>query len=198
VIVGGGPAGLAAGVYGAPEGLKTVIVEREAPGGHSGAELAHRKLPGFSLRPQRRRSGPPRRGAGEAFRRRLAPQEAVRVRREGPYNVITLADGGELSCHAMVIASGVQWRKLDVPGIGRLQGAGVYYGAGSTEAISCRDEDIYIVGGANSARQAAIHFARYARRVVMLVRGKKSRRHHVAVPDPRYRADAEYPGRMWD
>jgi thioredoxin reductase (NADPH) len=94
------------------------------------------------------------------------------VRSEGPYRVITLADGSELSCHAMVIASGVQWRKLEVPGIERIQGAGVYYGAGSTEALSCREEDVYIVGGANSAGQAAINFARYARNVVMLVRGK--------------------------
>src|SRR5262249_17991159 len=86
--------------------------------------------------------------------------------------VITLADGGELSCHAMVIASGVQWRKLDVPGIERLQGAGVYYGAASTEALSCREEDVYIVGGANSAGQAAVHFARYAKSVGMLVRGE--------------------------
>src|SRR5262249_39481468 len=96
----------------------------------------------------------------------------MRARREGPYHVITLADGSELSCHAMVIASGVQWRKLDVPGIERLQGAGVYYGAGPTEALSCRDEDVYVVGGANSAGQAAINFARYARNVTMLVRGE--------------------------
>jgi len=96
----------------------------------------------------------------------------VKICSQGPYRVLTLADGIELSCHSVVIASGVQWRKLDVPGIDRIQGAGVYYGAGSTEAISCRDEDVYIVGGANSAGQAAIHFARYARNVVMLVRGK--------------------------
>jgi thioredoxin reductase (NADPH) len=173
VIVGGGPAGLAAGVYGASEGLKTVIVEREAPGGQAGLSSRIENYLGF---PSGLSGGDlARRAVAQAKRfgaEILAPQEAVRVRREGPYHVITLADGGELSCHAMVIASGVQWRKLDVPGIGRLQGAGVYYGAGSTEAISCRDEDIYIVGGANSAGQAAIHFARYAHRVVMLVRGR--------------------------
>jgi thioredoxin reductase (NADPH) len=102
----------------------------------------------------------------------LAPQEVVKVRAEGPYRILTLADGSELSCHAMVISTGVQWRKLDVPGIEQLQGAGVYYGAGSTEALSCRGEDVYIVGGANSAGQAAMNFARYAQNVIMLVRGE--------------------------
>jgi thioredoxin reductase (NADPH) len=173
VIVGGGPAGLAAGVYGASEGLKTVIVEREAPGGQAGLSSRIENYLGF---PSGLSGGDLARRAVAQARRFgaeiLAPQEAVRVRREGPYHIITLADGAEISCHAMVIASGVQWRKLDVPGIERLQGAGVYYGAGSTEAISCRDEDVYIVGGANSAGQAAIHFARYARNVVMLVRGR--------------------------
>lgn len=172
VIVGGGPAGLAAGVYGASEGLKTVIVEREAPGGQAGLSSRIENYLGFPSG----LSGTDltRRAVAQAKRfgvEILAPQEVVKVRREGPYRVITLGDGSELSCHAMVIASGVQWRKLDVPGIDRLQGAGVYYGAGSTEAISCREEEVYIVGGANSAGQAAIHFARYARSVVMLVRG---------------------------
>ena len=173
VIVGGGPAGLAAGVYGASEGLKTVIVEREAPGGQAGLSSRIENYLGF---PSGLSGGDlARRAVAQAKRfgaEILAPLEAAKARREGPYHVITLADGAELSCHAMVIASGVQWRKLDVPGIERLQGAGVYYGAGPTEAFSCRDEDVYIVGGANSAGQAAIHFARYARNVVMLVRGK--------------------------
>ena len=172
VIVGGGPAGLAAGVYGASEGLKTVIVEREAPGGQAGLSSRIENYLGFPSG----LSGDDlaRRAVAQAKRfgaEIVAPQEVVRVRCEGPYRILTLADGSELSCHAMVIATGVQWRKLDVPGIARLQGAGVYYGAASTEAISCRDEDVYVVGGANSAGQAAIHFARYARRVVMLVRG---------------------------
>ena len=172
VIVGGGPAGLAAGVYGASEGLKTVIVEREAPGGQAGQSSRIENYLGFPSGLSgddlaRRAVAQARRFGAEI----LAPQEVVKIRSEGPYRVITLADGGELSCHAMVIASGVQWRKLDIPGIERLQGAGVYYGAGSTEALSCRDEDVFVVGGANSAGQAAIHFARYARSVVMLVRG---------------------------
>ncbi|HEY1336015.1 MAG TPA: FAD-dependent oxidoreductase, partial [Bryobacteraceae bacterium] len=168
-----GPAGLAAGVYGASEGLNTVIVEREAPGGQAGLSSRIENYLGF---PSGLSGGDLARRAVAQARRFgveiLAPQEVVKVRREGPYNLITMADGGELSCHAMIIASGVQWRKLSVPGIERLQGAGVYYGAGPTEAISCRDEDVYVIGGANSAGQAAIHFARYARSVIMLVRGK--------------------------
>ena len=172
VIVGGGPAGLAAGVYGASEGLKTVIVESEAPGGQAGLSSRIENYLGF---PSGLSGGDLARRAVAQARRFgadiLSPQEVVKARCEGPYRILTLADGSELSCHAIVIASGVQWRKLDVPGIAKLQGAGVYYGAASTEAVSCRDEDVYIVGGANSAGQAAIHFARYAKSVVMLVRG---------------------------
>ncbi len=88
-----------------------------------------------------------------------------------PIAYLRLNDGTELSCHAMLLATGVQWRKLDIPGIDRLQGAGVYYGGSMTEAASCKDEDVYIVGGANSAGQAAMSYSQYARRVVMLVRG---------------------------
>src|SRR6202043_2931305 len=101
----------------------------------------------------------------------LAPQEAVSVRAEGPYRFVKLSDGSELSCHALMVATGVQWRRLEAPGIDRLQGAGVYYGGGSTEAISCKGEIVYVVGGANSAGQAAMNFARYAQRVVIAVRG---------------------------
>lgn len=173
VIVGGGPAGLAAAVYGASEGLKTVIVEREAPGGQAGLSSRIENYLGF---PSGLSGGDLARRAVAQARRFgaeiLAPQEVTCVRADGAYRIVTLADGSELSCHALVIATGVQWRKLDIPGIDRLQGAGVYYGAGSTEAISCRDEDVYIVGGANSAGQAAMNFARYARKVVMLVRGE--------------------------
>jgi thioredoxin reductase (NADPH) len=172
LIVGGGPAGLAAGVYGASEGLKTVIVEREAPGGQAALSSRIENYLGFpsglSGNDLARRAVAQAKRFGVEI---LAPQEVVAIRSEGTYRMITLSDGTELSCHAVVIASGVQWRKLDVPGIDRMQGAGVYYGAGSTEAFSCREEDVYIVGGANSAGQAAIHFARYAKNVVMLVRG---------------------------
>jgi thioredoxin reductase (NADPH) len=172
VIVGGGPAGLAAAVYGASEGLKTVIVEREAPGGQAGLSSRIENYLGFpsglSGNDLARRAVAQARRFGAEI---LAPQEVTRARTEGPYRIITLADGSELSCHAMVISTGVQWRKLNVPGMERLHGAGVYYGAGSTEAIACKDEDVYIVGGANSAGQAAMNFARYARSVIMLVRG---------------------------
>jgi thioredoxin reductase (NADPH) len=102
----------------------------------------------------------------------LSPLEAVGVRTEGSYRIIKLADGNEISCHALMIASGVQWRRLEAPGIDRLQGAGVYYGGGATEALSCKGENVYVVGGANSAGQAAMNFAKYAERVVMLVRGE--------------------------
>jgi thioredoxin reductase (NADPH) len=101
----------------------------------------------------------------------LAPQEAVSVRTEGSYRIIKLADGNEISCHALMIASGVQWRRLQAPGMDRLQGAGIYYGGGATEAISCKGEQVYVVGGANSAGQAAMNFAKYADSVVILVRG---------------------------
>jgi len=173
VIVGGGPAGLAAAVYGASEGLKTVVVERDAPGGQAGLSSRIENYLGFpsglSGTDLARRAVAQARRFGTEI---LAPQEVTNVRSEGPYRIVTLADGSELSCHAMMIATGVQWRKLNVPGMERLQGAGVYYGAGSTEALSCRDEDVYIIGGANSAGQAAMNFARYAKNVIMLVRGE--------------------------
>src|SRR4051794_12063381 len=172
-IVGGGPAGLAAAVYGASEGLKTVIIEREAPGGQAGLSSRIENYLGF---PSGLSGGDLTRRAVAQARRFgaeiLTAQEAVRVRSEGTYRTLTLANGSEISCHALLIATGVQWRKLDIPGIGNLQGAGVYYGAGSTEAAACRNEDVYIIGGANSAGQAAMNFSRFAKRVVMLVRGK--------------------------
>jgi thioredoxin reductase (NADPH) len=171
-IVGGGPAGLAAAVYGASEGLKTVMIEREAPGGQAGLSSRIENYLGF-----------PSGLSGSVFARRavdqarrfgveiVSPQEASSIRANDPYRFIQLSDGAELSCHALILAMGVQWRKLGIPGEDRLQGAGVYYGASSAEGISCRDEDVYLVGGANSAGQAAMFFAKFARRVVMLVRG---------------------------
>jgi len=171
-IVGGGPAGLAAAVYGASEGLHTVIVEREAPGGQAGMSSRIENYLGF---PSGLSGGDLARRAVVQARRFgveiLAPQEAVGARTEGPYRIIKLADGNEISCHALMIASGVQWRRLEAPGIDRLQGAGVYYGGGATEALSCKGEIVYVVGGANSAGQAAMNFAKYADRVVILVRG---------------------------
>ena len=171
-IVGGGPAGLAAAVYGASEGLRTVIIERQAPGGQAGMSSRIENYLGF---PTGLSGGDlARRAVVQATRfgvEILSPQEVTAVRTEGPYRILKMADGNELSCHALMIASGVQWRRLDAPGVDRLQGAGVYYGGGATEALSCKGEIIYVVGGANSAGQAAMNFARYAEKVVILVRG---------------------------
>jgi thioredoxin reductase (NADPH) len=171
-IVGGGPAGLAAAVYGASEGLHTVMLDREAPGGQAGMSSRIENYLGF---PAGLSGGDLARRAVVQARRFgveiLAPQEAVGVRTEGPYRIIKLADDSEISCHALMIATGVQWRRLDAPGVDRLQGAGVYYGGGATEALSCKGEMVYIVGGANSAGQAAMNFSKYAERVVILVRG---------------------------
>ena len=172
MIIGGGPAGLAASVYGASEGLKTVMIEREAPGGQAGLSSRIENYLGF-----------PSGLSGSIFARRavdqakrfgveiVSPQQADSLRIEGPYRYIRLSDGTELSCHALILAMGVQWRKLAIPGEEKLQGAGVYYGAASTEAIACAGEDVYLVGGANSAGQAAMFFAKTARRVIMVVRG---------------------------
>ena len=171
-IVGGGPAGLAAAVYGASEGLHTVIVEREAPGGQAGMSSRIENYLGF---PSGLSGGDLARRAVVQARRFgveiLSPQEVVAVRTEGSYRIIKLTDGSEISCHALMISTGVQWRRLEAPGIDRLQGAGVYYGGGATEALSCKGEVVYVVGGANSAGQAALNFAKYAERVVLLVRG---------------------------
>jgi thioredoxin reductase (NADPH) len=173
VITGAGPAGLAAAVYGASEGLKTLVIEREAPGGQAGLSSRIENYLGF---PQGiSGSELTRRAVAQAQRfqvEMLAPQEVESLRIDGPYRFLKLANGSEISCHALVIATGLQWRKLDIPGMDELQGAGVYYGAGIVEARSCKDEDVYIIGGANSAGQAAVHFSSYARRVVMLVRGE--------------------------
>jgi thioredoxin reductase (NADPH) len=171
-IVGGGPAGLAAAVYGASEGLHTVMVEREAPGGQAGMSSRIENYLGFpaglSGNDLARRAVVQAQRFGVEI---LSPLEAVAVRTEGSYRIIKLADQNDISCHALMIATGVQWRRLDVPGVDKLQGAGIYYGGGATEALSCKGELVYVVGGANSAGQAAMNFARYADRVVILVRG---------------------------
>jgi len=173
VIVGGGPAGLAAGVYAASEGLKTVIIERDAPGGQAGLSSRIENYLGFpsglSGSDLTRRAVTQARRFGVQI---LSPQEATGLRADGSYRYVKLGDGAELACHSVLLATGVQWRRLDVPGLDRLQGAGIYYGAASSEAMTCANEEVYIVGGANSAGQAAMNFSRYARRVIMLVRGE--------------------------
>lgn len=171
-IIGGGPAGLAAAVYGASEGLHTVIIERDAPGGQAGMSSRIENYLGFPTGLSG--SDLARRAVVQAQRfgvEILSPQSAAGVRTEGPYRFIRLADGSEISCHALLIATGVQWRRLEAPGIDKLQGAGVYYGGGATEALACKGEIVYVVGGANSAGQAAINFAKFADKVVILVRG---------------------------
>jgi thioredoxin reductase (NADPH) len=171
-IVGGGPAGLAAAVYGASEGLKTVMLESEAMGGQAGLSSRIENYLGFpsglSGADLARRAVTQARRFGVEI---LSPVQVSAIQVEGMYRFLQLGNGSRFSCHAVVLATGVQWRRLDVPGMDRLQNAGVYYGAASTEAASCRDEEVYIVGGANSAGQAAMFLSRYARRVIMLVRG---------------------------
>ena len=172
LIVGGGPAGLAAAVYGASEGLKTVMIEREAPGGQAGMSSRIENYLGFPSG----LSGADlaRRAVAQAKRfgvEILAPQEVTKLRVEAGSKFVTLGDGTEIGAKAMLIATGVSYRKLNVPGMDRVYGAGVYYGAAMTEAVGCRGEDVYIVGGANSAGQAAVFFSQHARRVIMLVRG---------------------------
>ena len=173
VIVGGGPAGLAAAVYGASEGLSTVMIERSAPGGQAGSSSRIENYLGFPVG----LSGDDlaRRGVTQAKRfgvEILTPQEVVGVKLEDPYRIVKLADGSEINCHALLLATGVYWRRLDLPGCDRLTGKGVYYGAAKTEALSCQGEHIYLVGGANSAGQAAMYFSQYAAKVTMLVRGE--------------------------
>jgi len=171
-ILGGGPAGLAAAVYGASEGLRTVMIEMDAPGGQAGMSSRIENYLGF---PSGLSGGDLARRAVAQARRFgveiLSPQRVTSVQVEGPTRTVTLADGGNLGCKALLIATGVSYRRLNVPGAERLQGCGVYYGSAMTEAMSCKDEDVYIIGGANSAGQAAMYFSKYARRVVMLVRG---------------------------
>lgn len=171
IIVGGGPAGLAAAVYGASEGLETVMIEQQAPGGQAGSSSRIENYLGF---PVGLSGGDLARRAVTQARRFgveiLTPQTAESVRLQDSYRIVTLGDGSEISGHALLIATGVAYRKLDVPGMERLTGAGVYYGAAMTEAIACQGEVVYVVGGANSAGQAAMYFSKYAKQVVMLVR----------------------------
>jgi thioredoxin reductase (NADPH) len=173
VVVGAGPAGLAATVYGSADGLHTLLIEREAPGGQAGRSSRIENYLGFPTGLSgtdlaRRAIAQARRFGAEI----LAPQEVRSVRVEGPSRVLTLADGSEVGCRAVVIATGIAYRKLDVPGLDPLNGAGVYYYAPMSEAFSYRDGNVYIVGGANSAGQAAMYFSRFARQVTMLVRGE--------------------------
>jgi len=173
IIIGGGPAGLAAAVYGASEGLSTLLIERQAPGGQAGMSSNIENYLGF---PSGLTGGNlARRAVTQAIRfgaEILTPQEVVGIRVDDPYRIVKVKDGTEISCHALIIACGVSYRNLDgVKGIEKLTGAGVYYGASMVDALSCKGEDIFMVGGANSAGQAAIHFSKHAKTVTVLVRG---------------------------
>jgi thioredoxin reductase (NADPH) len=177
VIVGGGPSGLAAAVYGASEGLKTVLIEREAPGGQAGTSSRIENYLGF---PAGLSGGDLARRAVDQARRFdveiLTPQEVSAIRVEDTYRIVTLADGTEISCYALIITTGVSYRKLDASGVQRLTGRGIYYGAAQTEALSCKGEDVFIVGGANSAGQAAMFFSNQARKIFILYRGDDLRK----------------------
>ncbi len=172
IIVGAGPAGLGAAVYGASEGLRTLMIDKEATGGQAGTSSRIENYLGFpnglsGADLARRATAQAQRLGAEI----LTAQEVTGVRVEDPYRLVTLGDGTELSCRALVIATGVSVRKLDAPGVDVLTGAGIYYGAALTEAAYYRGEQVIVVGGANSAGQGAMFFSQYASRVTMLVRG---------------------------
>jgi thioredoxin reductase (NADPH) len=172
VVVGGGPAGLAAAVYGASEGLRTVLVERDAPGGQAGQSSRIENYLGFPVG----LSGGDlaRRATAQAQRfgaQLLSVRDAVGLEARGPARVLHLAGGDEIAAHAVVIATGVQYRTLAVPGVAELTGRGVYYGGSRAEALACRGERVVVVGGANSAGQAALHFAGFADHVTIVHRG---------------------------
>lgn len=172
VITGAGPAGLAAAVYGASEGLRTVLIESKAPGGQAGSSSFIENYLGF-----------PKGISGDELARRavsqatrfgaeiLTPVNATGVRLQDPYRFVVLSDGSEIGCKALLITTGVSYRLLDVPGADRLAGAGVYYGAAGSEAPLCTSQEVFIVGAGNSAGQAAMHLSRYAASVTLLVRG---------------------------
>jgi thioredoxin reductase (NADPH) len=171
-IVGGGPAGLAAAVYAASEGLRTVVVEKEAPGGQAGQSASIENYLGFP----KGLSGADlaHRAVAQASRfgaEMLLARDVVGLETRGPVRAVRFDDSGDLEARALVVASGVSYRRLEGPGLADLAGRGVYYGSSASEASQCEGDDVYIVGGANSAGQAALNFARYAKRVVMVVRG---------------------------
>lgn len=171
IIIGAGPAGLAAAVYGASEGLRTVVIERDAAGGQAGTSARIENYLGF---PQgvsgadltRRATTQAKRLGAEI----LTAQEVVGIRIEDPYRIVALGDGSELNCHAVLIATGVKVRELRVPGIEPLIGASVYYGAATSEAVHYQDKKVFVIGAANSAGQGAVFLSQYASEVSILIR----------------------------
>jgi thioredoxin reductase (NADPH) len=171
IVVGAGPAGLAAAVYGASEGLRTLVIEPHAPGGQAGSSSKIENYLGFPSGITGADLGRRAHVQASRFGAEFLTQRATGLRIDGQYRFIQLADGREVSSHVVLLSLGVHYRKLEIPGASQLAGRGIYYGAALVEAVSCKDEDVFVVGGANSAGQAALHFARYARKVTMLVRG---------------------------
>ncbi|HEY2163977.1 MAG TPA: FAD-dependent oxidoreductase [Gemmatimonadaceae bacterium] len=173
IVIGGGPAGLGAAVYAASEGLRTILVERYATGGQAGTSSQIENYLGFPSGVSgadlaRRATTQAKRFGAEV----VTAQDVASIERRDPYRVVKLSDGSDMQAKAVLISSGMEVRRLDVPGIEGLVGTGVFYGAALTEAATYRDRDVYVVGGANSAGQGAMFFSRYARRVTMLVRGE--------------------------
>jgi len=182
VIVGGGPAGLANAVYGASEGLKTLLIEQEAPGGQAGTSSRIENYLGFPSGITGADLAQRASAQAKRFGAEILSQEVRQIRREDPYRIIELSDGSKVSAYAVLISAGMEVRKLEVPGIEELVGIGVYYGAAMTEAITYKDQRVCMVGGANSAGQGALFFARYAKTVTMLTRSplRKSMSHYLA------------------
>jgi len=173
VILGGGPAGLAAAVYGASEGLKTLLVERHATGGQAGQSSRIENYLGFPAGLSGAELA--RRATAQALRlgaEMLTAREVLGIRENGPARVVTLDGGAEIGCHSVLIATGVHYSRLDAPGVEGLTGSGVYYGASPAEAAAVEGEDVVVVGAANSAGQAAIDLASRARRVTLLCRSE--------------------------
>ena len=175
IIIGSGPAGLASAVYAGSEGYRCLVVEKAAPGGQAGSSPKIENYLGF-----------PSGISGDDLTRRavsqakrfgveiLSAQEAVKVAVKDAYRIVTLADGTELSCHAVLIATGASFHKLKMPGADQLTGAGIYYGAAYTEAMNYKDKEVFVVGGANSAAQGALYLTRFARKVHVLIRGPEA------------------------
>jgi len=172
IVIGGGPAGLGSAVYGASEGLRTVLVERQATGGQAGQSSRIENYLGFpdgvsgaQLTDRARRQ------AAKFGAEVLTARDVVALEVSGSARIVRFGDGSKIGAHAVVLATGVSYRSLDAPGVAELTGRGVFYGSASTEAPACAGQDVYIVGGANSAGQAAVFFSRHARTVTLLVRG---------------------------
>jgi thioredoxin reductase (NADPH) len=170
IVVGAGPAGLAAAVYSASEGLKTLVIEPVAPGGQAGSSSRIENYLGFPSGITGAELGRRAHMQCVKFGAEFLTQRAVGLRMDGQYRFVSLADGREVSSHVLLLSTGVQYKRLEIPGAEQLTGRGIYYGAALVEAAACKDEDVFVVGGANSAGQAALHFAKFACKVTMLVR----------------------------